>query len=85
MFTDITTTTARRFAFLDMTGITVTEDRTIPNWAATATREDGTTFPVMGCSSDLSTIVHRSVATVRAHGAIGVPVTVAIFSHNDVR
>ena len=84
MFTDITTATARRFAFLDMTGITVTEDRSIHNWSATATREDGTTFPVMH-SSNLSTIVHRSVATVRAHGAIGVPVTVAIFSHNDVR
>ena len=84
MFTDTTTATANRFPFLDMTGITVTEDRSLANWSGVITREDGTTIPLM-IASNLGTIVHRAVATVRAHRENGTPCTVAIFSHNDVR
>lgn len=75
---DITTTTARQFAFLDMTGITVTQG-TGSNWVTTVTLADGS-VQHSRVADTLSSAVHHAVAAVRGNANIGRPVTVTVTS-----
>lgn len=73
---DITTTTARRFPFLDLTGITVTQGSG-NNWRTTVTLTDGS-VQHSRVSDDFRDAVHHAVAAVRGNANIGRPVTVTV-------